>query len=104
MAHSIGYTVTRDDEEIDVEVEYTVAPYVPESGPSWNSPGEPAEGGEIEELTVTRNGMAFILTPDETAALEAHVYDKHDYADDVRDDYDCYLADLDDRDDFRAEA
>jgi hypothetical protein len=37
---------------IDVEVEYTRTPDVPMRWPSLNSPGEPAEGGEVEIIDV----------------------------------------------------
>ena len=41
-------------EEILADVSFSVSRYYPMRGPSFNSPGEPAEGGEIEDLTVTR--------------------------------------------------
>lgn len=39
--------------EIEVEIEFTVSPYIPEQGPSYASGGQPAEGGEVEILSAT---------------------------------------------------
>lgn len=35
------------DSEIEVEVDFTLSPRVPEQGPTYASGGQPAEGGEI---------------------------------------------------------
>lgn len=93
MTHTTSFTLTRGEEEIELDVEYTVSQFYGATGPSWNDPGSPAEGGEIEELTVTRDGAAFILTADEVALLEAQIYDKHDYSDDGRDEPEWHRED-----------
>lgn len=72
----ITYTLTRGDEDIELDVEYSVAPYYPAT---WH---DPAEGGEITEMTVTRDGEPFALTDEEQNALDQWVYDHHDYDDD----------------------
>lgn len=84
---STTYTLTRDGEEIEVEVEYSVAPICAAVMPSMNDPGAPAEGGEIEDLIVTRDGAPFPLTAGEGADLEMHIYETHDRSDRGGDEY-----------------
>jgi hypothetical protein len=38
--------------EIEADLEFTVAPYVPAQGPSYASGGQPAEGGHIEDIWI----------------------------------------------------
>ena len=38
--------------EIEAALEYTIAPYVPAQGPSYDSGGQPAEGGGVEDIWV----------------------------------------------------
>lgn len=85
---SLTHTITRGDETFVLDVEYEVAPLIPASGPSWDDPGSPEEGGEIESLDVTINGEKFELTAKEIEALEAHIYETHDYSS-----YDSYEED-----------
>lgn len=77
--HTATHTIERDGQQIDIEVEYTVAPFYPAQtyGPAEDC--YPSEGGEIEELTAYLDGEAIKLTPDETRKIEAHIYDRHDY-------------------------
>lgn len=79
---STTYTITRDDEDIDLEIEYTVAPYDP--GNSYGPPEhcEPPSGGEIETMDVLVDGKPFALTDEEQAQVDQHIYDTHDYSDD----------------------
>lgn len=77
--HSTTYTLTRDDEDIELEIEYSVSAYYPARGPSWSSPGEPAEGGEIEELLIFHDGERYLVTNEEFRAIEQHIYDTHDF-------------------------
>lgn len=81
MTHTMGFSVTRGDDEIDLELEYTVSRYYPARGPSLSDPGEPAEGGEIETLTAfhAETGDKFELTEQENEAAEAHIYANHEY-------------------------
>lgn len=72
----LTYTLTRDDQTFMLDVDYEVASMTPATY------DDPAEGGEIEELQVSLDGQPFILTDDEEAALEAHIYATHDYSDD----------------------
>lgn len=78
----ITYTLTRNDEDIELTIEYSVGRYYPAQtyGPAEHC--SPAEGGEIEEITVTRDGEPFVLTDEEQSALDQHIYDTHDYDDD----------------------
>ena len=77
----LTYTLTRGEQTITLDVEYDVAAYSPASGPSWDSPGEPA-GGEITSLRVKFEGTDIGLTDAELDALEQHIYETHDYSDD----------------------
>lgn len=83
---STTYTLTRDDTEIPLDVEYAISKYYPARGPSWSCAGEPAEGGEVEYLTVTHDGEPFAVTADEADQIEAHIYmiheDDGDYCED----------------------
>lgn len=38
---------------VELSVEFTLGRYYAAIGPSWNDPGSPAEGGQIEELEVS---------------------------------------------------
>lgn len=77
--HATTCTLTRDDDDIDVDVEYSVSRLYPARGPSWSSPGEPAEGGEIEALEATINGNPLTLTASEIEQIEHQIYDTHQY-------------------------
>lgn len=76
---TISYTLTRADEDIDIEVEYEVARYYPAKtyGPPEHC--SPAEGGEIEELAAYLDGAEITLTADEQEKIEQFIYDHHDY-------------------------
>lgn len=83
---STTYTLTRDDADIELDVEYSISPYYPARGPSWSCAGEPAEGGEVEDMTVTHDGQPFAVTADEADQIEAHIYEIHEDDDDYRED------------------
>lgn len=92
MTHSITYTLTRGDEDIDLEIEYSVAAYDP--GNTWGLPEdcEPPSGGDIEELEITTvDGKPFQVTPDEQSKIEDHIYQNHDYDRGIHDYEDDYL-------------
>lgn len=91
--HKITYALTRGEQTVTLDVEYDVANYYPASGPSWDSPGEPAAGGEITELRILFEGHPFLPTAAETNAIEQHIYQTHDYSDDGYDPEGDYLAD-----------
>lgn len=66
---------TRDDGSAAV-IEYTRTRYYGAVGPSWNDPGSPAEGGEIEHFAATdADGAAVELTEAETERAEAEIYE-----------------------------
>ena len=83
---SLIYTLTRGDDDIDIDVEYSLSKFYPATGPSWSSPGEPAEGGDVEDISITLDGKPFELTPVEAEQVEAHILMMHE------DDGDYYEA------------
>lgn len=88
MIHEITYTLTRSEEDIDLTIEYSVAPYYPAQtyGPPEHC--SPAEGGEIESTAVMRDGWPFTLTEEEQREVDRFIYDTHDYdSDDYSEDY-----------------
>lgn len=66
------YEFIRDDEETTVTIEYKFSRYYPATGPSWNDPGSPAEGGEIEDWEV--DGGKVTLTDAEAERAQAEIY------------------------------
>lgn len=76
--HSLSYTLTRGDDEIDIDVDYSLSKFYPATGPSWSSPGEPAEGGDVEDMNVSLDGQPFELTTDEADQVEAHILMTHE--------------------------
>lgn len=80
--HELTYTLARGDQTVILDVVYDVADRIPASGPSWNDPGSPEEGGEITELKIQFEGVDFTMTQSELDALEQHIYETHDYSDD----------------------
>ena len=76
--HFIEYTVERDDDDYDLDIEYMITPYYPATGPSFNSPGEPEEGGEIELCSVMHDGLDFITTPQEEMEIINWINNNHD--------------------------
>lgn len=77
--HSLTHTITRDDEDLDIEIEFEVAPRV--RGCFYGPPEhcEPDSGGEIEELTVTYDGQPFTLTDAERDRIEQRIYETREY-------------------------
>lgn len=80
---TISYTLARDDAEIELEIDYTVAPFDPGTPPSLSYPGDPPSGGEIEDIAIFGpDGAEFTPTADELQQIEAHIYKTHDYSED----------------------
>lgn len=73
MKMSRTVCIERDGEELELEVECDVSPFIPARGPSWDSPGEPAEGGEIEVEKITRDGVPILLSDEELGAVAIYV-------------------------------
>lgn len=76
--------------EIELQVTYSVTPYVPAQGPTYASGGQPAEGGEVELISVTLDGREETLTDAEESAIlqaceERAADDLADYASDRAD-------------------
>lgn len=62
-------SIERGDEEIELRVIYDVTPFVPAR--LYGDYPQPAEGGEVEIISVTRAGKPFDLTDAEEEALLA---------------------------------
>ncbi len=72
MRFPLATTIERDGQDIDLRVIYDVTPYIPATGPTYSCGGQPAEGGEVELISVRQlNGLDFALTDAEEAALIA---------------------------------
>ncbi len=67
MRFPFDTSIERDGEEIDVRVIYDVTPYVPAR--LYGDYPQPAEGGEVEIISVTRDGKPFVTTDAEDATL-----------------------------------
>lgn len=70
----------RDDEGYtSIRVRYTFTPGYPETGPSYASGGDPAQGPEIEiEAATLLDGTPVVLTEDEAGRIMAEIAEKHD--------------------------
>ena len=79
---TILYTIERDDDEFDIEVEYTVSRFDP--GRTYGLPEDcyPPEGGEIEDFHATQDGKPIELTAAEIGKIEQRIYETHDYESD----------------------
>lgn len=67
MRFPFDTTIERGDVEIELRVIYDVTPYVPAR--LCGDYPQPAEGGEIEIISVTRSGQPFTLTDAEESAV-----------------------------------
>lgn len=56
------FIIERGEEEIEVLAEYDRSRFYPATGPSWDSPGDPEEGGEPGNLQTYLDGKRFELT------------------------------------------
>lgn len=55
--------------EVELQVTYSVTRCIPAQGPTYASGGQPAEGGEVELISVTLDGQEETLTGAEEAAI-----------------------------------
>lgn len=62
--------IERGDDEIELSVIYDCSPFV--AATYW----QPAEGGEVELISVKHKGAEFTLTDDEETALLAECQDR----------------------------
>lgn len=67
--------VDRDPDEIEVVVEYTATPYIPEQTYGLPENCHPAEGGEIEIDSVKIAGTDIAIDPPLTEAEESRLID-----------------------------
>lgn len=98
MTRTHTMKLNRDDEqETEVTVEYTISPYIPATGPSYSSGGEPAEGGEVEIVGVTvtnpldRVTVAIKWTDAEDDRWSTYICENHEMfnGDEEYDESDC---------------
>lgn len=79
MRFTFDHYIEREDEEFELAVEYSAAPFIPAT--YW----QPAEGGDVEIISVKHQGKTFSLTDDEDKELleicQARVAD--DFADEA---------------------
>lgn len=68
MRFPFTHYIERGDEEIELAVIYDVSPYVP--AVLHGDYPQPAEGGEVEIISVKHKGAEFALTDTEEAALQ----------------------------------
>lgn len=75
MGHeqSTKYTLTRGEEDYELDVVYNMTTPIPAS---WL---DPAEGGEIEIKTIYFGIVQFQLTHEEEAKLEEWLYENEEY-------------------------
>lgn len=76
MRFPFDTTIERDGEEIEVRVIYDISPIIPARGPTYSCGGQPAEGGEIELISVTCDGKPFATTEAEDDALVAECIER----------------------------
>ena len=77
--YETNYTLVVDDEDVEVTVEYTATPYVPAQtyGPPENC--YPAEGGDIEIVSVTGpDGKKLELSAENEDRLMDYLYESHE--------------------------
>ena len=68
MRFPFTHYIERGDEEIELTVIYNVSPFVP--AVLYGDYPQPAEGGEVEIISVKCDGAEFGLYPHEEAALQ----------------------------------
>lgn len=80
---TIRYSVTRDGNELELEIDYSVSGYHPGRRPSLSDPGEPPSGGDIDDIFIAGpDGGEFTPTAEELSRIERHIYETHEYDDD----------------------
>jgi hypothetical protein len=68
MRFPFDTTIDRDGEEIEVRVIYDVSPHIPAR--LYGDYPQPAEGGEVEIISITRAGKPFHTTQSEDAVIQ----------------------------------
>lgn len=68
MRFPFDTSIERGDDEIELRVVYDVTPYVPAQ--LYGDYPQPEEGGEVEIISVKRDGEPFDLTGDEEAKIQ----------------------------------
>lgn len=82
MRFTFDHSIEREDSEIDLVVEYEVTPFIPAT--YW----QPAEGGEVEIISVECDKQEFPLTDEEEQTLLEICQNRA--ADDLADEADDY--------------
>lgn len=87
--HEIDYTLTRDEQQIVLLIQYDVAPFTPAriGGPPEDCC--PAEGGEVLRMrAIAEDDSELQLTQVENEQLSSYIQEHHDYNASIEDDYD----------------
>jgi len=85
----IGYLYDANDEEIEVLLDGTISKYHPATMYKNNGdPGDPEEGGELEDFSVKLDGIDITdtLSKDEYERLREYFVDTYDYEEDYSND------------------
>ena len=69
MRFPFTHYIERGDEEIELAVVYDVSPFVPAR--LYGDYPQPAEGGDVEIISIKCDGVEFNLYPHEEAALQS---------------------------------
>lgn len=69
MRFPFTHHIERGDDEIELAVVYDVSPFIPAR--IYGDYPQPAEGGEVEIISVRYKGQEFTLTDAEEVALQA---------------------------------
>ena len=75
--HGFDVTVMYDDggdELREIRVVGEISRYIPAQGPTWDCGGQPAEGGEIEDYTITDKATGETIDDEDGKIIDA-VYD-----------------------------
>jgi hypothetical protein len=81
---TIKFSITRDDADIELEIDYEVGPF--DRGNMFGPPEfcEPPSGGDIEDIAIFGpDGAEFTPTAAELERVEQHIYATHDYSEDA---------------------
>ena len=87
LRYATIYFLTRDDEELELEIEYDIEDFIPAQ--TYGPPEDcyPAEGGGVTDFRAFYNGKPFELTASEEKDLISWLEETHDFSEDDYEDY-----------------